>query len=325
MTHEGTKSGQPRHPSAVEPGSLYVVATPIGNLSDISPRALETLRSVRLVLAEDTRHTKGLLQHFGIEVPMLSFHKFNEKGRASEVIERILAEGISVAIVSDAGTPCISDPGVEIVRAAREAGIPVFGVSGPSAIATAVSVSGLPSREFTFLGFLPRTARDLRAALRRVREQGISTFVVYESPKRIKALADALLREMPDAKVSFCCELTKVHERSYYGPISEVVAALEADPNAERGEYTVVVHLGQDDGSPALRANVGGEAPGATSTRDSRGAESPTNIPLEALLVKAMVERGCTLKEATLLVTVETGASRNEVYQASLRLKSLLG
>lgn len=325
MTNQNREPEPSGRPSAVESGSLYVVATPIGNLSDISPRALEVLRSVRLILAEDTRHTKGLLQHFGIGAPMLSFHKFNEKGRAGEVIERILAEDISVAIVSDAGTPCISDPGVEIVRAAREAGIPVYGISGPSAITTAVSVSGLPSREFTFLGFLPRAARDLRTALRRVREQGISTFVVYESPKRIKALAKAILEEMPGAKVCFCCELTKIHERSYYGPISEVVDALESDPNAERGEYTVVVYLERQDALPDPQAGRAEDAQDAAPGRDARSAGSPVQIPLEALLVKAMVEKSCTLKEAIQLVTSETGTPRNEVYQASLRLKDLLG
>lgn len=289
---------------AVQPGCLYVVATPIGNLSDISPRALDVLRSVGLVLAEDTRHTGRLLQHFSIDVPTLSFHKFNERSRTEQVVERMKSEGIAVAIVSDAGTPCISDPGVEIVRVARESGIPVYGVSGPSAIATAVSVSGLPSREFVFLGFLPRTTGELRAALRKMRERDTSTFVVYESPKRIKDLAQAMLEELPVARVCFCCEITKVHERSYYGAIADVAAALDADPNAERGEYTVVAHL------PVEEADV---LPG--SSEDQK-------IPLEALLVKAMVERGCTLKEAASIV-VESGASRNEVYQASLRLKEL--
>lgn len=295
--------------TAVQPGSLYVVATPIGNLSDLSPRALEVLRSVGLILAEDTRHTGLLLRRFSIDAPMLSFHKFNEKSRAEEVIGRMLDEGVPVAIVSDAGTPCISDPGVEIVRRARERGVPVFGVSGPSAIATAVSVSGLPSREFAFLGFLPRTPKDLRQVLRRARKTRVPTFVVYESPKRIVALAEAMLEEMPLAKVCFCCEMTKVFERSYYGPISEVVAALKADPNAERGEYTVVAHLGGD-------------------TPDEGGSENPegtqlAGAPLEALLVRAMVERGCTLKDAAAIVSEETGAPRNEVYQASLRLKCL--
>jgi 16S rRNA (cytidine1402-2'-O)-methyltransferase len=287
----------------VEPGSLYVVATPIGNLADMSPRALDVLKSVQLLLAEDTRHSKGLTQHFEIEVPMLSFHKFNEKSRAEQVIERIRSEGISVAVVTDAGTPCISDPGVEIVRQAREAGIPVYGVSGPSAIATAVSVSGLPSREFAFLGFLPRSAGDLRKALRSVKDKGIATFVIYESPKRIKALAAAMLEELPSAKVCFCCELTKLHERSYYGTISEVAAALDNDANAERGEYTVVAHVGPPAGEPG--------GPG-------------DQMHTEALLVESMVRRGCTLKEAVAIVTDETGLPRNEVYEASLRLKSLL-
>ncbi len=288
----------------IKSGSLYVVATPIGNLSDMSPRALETLRSVDLVLAEDTRHTGLMLQHFGINVPTLSFHKFNEKSRTQDIVERIKTEGISVAVVSDAGTPCISDPGVEIVKGAREAGIPVYGVSGPSAIATAVSVSGLPSRQFTFLGFLPRTAGELRAALRRVRDRDISTFVLYESPKRIKTLAKAMLDELPGAIVCFSCELTKVYERSYYGSIAKVVAELEADPNSERGEYTIVGHL---------------DTPPAEEVASSRPSE-----PLEALLIRAMVERGCTLKEATSVVAAESGNPRNDVYQAALRLKGML-
>lgn len=288
----------------IKSGSLYIVATPIGNLSDMSPRALETLRSVDLVLAEDTRHTGLMLQHFGIDVPTLSFHKFNEKSRTQQVIERMKTEGISVAIVSDAGTPCISDPGVEIVRAAREGEIPVYGVSGPSAIATAVSVSGLPSREFVFLGFLPRTARELRAALRKVRDRDVCTFVLYESPKRIKALARAMLNELPEATVCFSCELTKIHERSYYGSIAKVAAELDADPNAERGEYTVVGHL---DLPP---------------TEDA--VSNQANEPLEALLVRVMVERGCTLKQATSIVAAQSGNPRNDIYQAALRLKGML-
>ncbi len=236
---------------------------------------------------------------------MLSFHKFNEKSRTQQVIERMRTEGISVAIVTDAGTPCISDPGVEIVRQARETGIPVFGVSGPSAIATAVSVSGLPSREFTFLGFLPRAAKELREALRSIKGRDASTFVFYESPKRILDLAAALAEELPEAMACFCCELTKVHERSYFGRVQEVSAALEQDPNAERGEYTVVVHIGE------------------TSQDSDEAAKQPAEIPIEARLVQVMVERGCTLKEATSAVTTEANLPRNEVYQATLRLKSL--
>lgn len=285
------------------PGSLYVVATPIGNLSDVSPRALEVLRSVKLILAEDTRHSKRLLQHYGITAPTLSFHKFNERSRAGEVIRRILDEGIDVAIISDAGTPCISDPGAEIVRLAREQGVSVFGVSGPSAIATAVSVSGLPAREFTFLGFLPRGAGELREALHSMKERRLSTFVVYESPRRIQALAGALREEFPEALACFCCELTKVHERSYYGPVSEVVERLESDPMADRGEYTVVVHV--EPAPVEARAAVDGLSP-------------------EALLVDAMVRRGLSPKEAVAAVAAQGRVPRKELYQAGLRLKTLL-
>ncbi len=281
-------------------GNLYVVATPIGNLSDISPRAVEILRSVSLILAEDTRHSKRLLQHYGVEVPMLSFHKFNERDRAKDVLTRILDEGIDVAIIADAGTPCISDPGAEIVRGAREAHVPVYGISGPSAIITAVSISGLPSREFTFLGFLPRVRGELKAALRDIRDRRVSTFVVYESPKRVRALAAAILEEFPEARACFCCELTKLHERSYYGLIADVVEQLDSDPMAERGEYTAVVHV------------VAAPVP---ATRQ---------VSPEALLTQAIVEHRCSLKDAGVFVARETGLSKRELYRASLRLKSLL-
>lgn len=286
------------------------MATPIGNLSDISPRALEVLGSVALILAEDTRHSRRLLQHYDVRVPMQSFHKFNEQNRAGEVLRRIIEEGIDVAIISDAGTPCISDPGVEIVRRAREAGVRVFGVSGPSAIVTAVSVSGLPSREFTFLGFLPRAAGELRQALCGIREKRISTFVAYESPKRIRALAAAILEEFPEAQVCFCCELTKLHERTYYGPIAGVVQDLATDPMAERGEYTVVVHVEHGGKSPQ---------PNPMETNAWQSGPCP-----EALLVQTMVQDGCTLRDAITSVAGRTGLPRREVYQAGIRLKSLL-
>lgn len=288
-------------------GSLYVVATPIGNLNDVSPRALEVLRAVALILAEDTRHSRKLLQRYGIEVPTLSFHKFNERDRTEEVLHRILIDGIDVAIITDAGTPCISDPGVEIVRRARDSGVPVYGISGPSAIATAVSVSGLPSSEFTFLGFLPRGSGDLEQALHGIRERRISTFVVYESPKRVRALAAAILEEFPQARACFCCELTKIHERSYYGPIDEVVAQLDSDPMAERGEYTVVVHVDYDE-------------PGGTGAIPGTGKQ----LSPEARLVQAMVDHGCSVREAARIVAEETGLSRNELYQAGLRLRSFM-
>ena len=138
--------------------TLYVVATPIGNLGDMSPRAVETLKNVSLIAAEDTRVTRKLTAHFGIDTPLISCHQHNERGRGAEIVERMVNEGISVAVVTDAGTPAISDPGTEIVRAAVEAGIPVVAVAGPTAMAAAVSVSGFDFSSFTFYGFLPRQA-----------------------------------------------------------------------------------------------------------------------------------------------------------------------
>lgn len=305
-------------------GRLFAVATPIGNLADISPRALEVLRSVDVILAEDTRHSAKLLRRYDISVPVLSFHKFNERSRAQEITDRIIAEGIDVAIITDAGTPCISDPGVEIVRRAREAGVPVYGVSGPSAIATAVSVSGLPSEEFTFVGFLPRKTGDLRRALRDLRSRRISTFVLYESPRRVKALAEAIQAEFPEARACFCCEMTKVHERYYYGPIGDVIAQLSSDPMAWRGEYTAVVHVdhGEDKAKEGSGRTVGAitrDRANATASPERR----PDGLSLEAALVEEMVTKGLTLKEAVPSVAETLGLPRKKVYQAGLRLRAL--
>lgn len=281
-------------------GSLYVVATPIGNLSDMSARAIEVLKSCRLIAAEDTRHTKRLLHHYSIDTPLISYHKFNERERTKQIIDRIRNEGIDVALVSDAGTPCISDPGAELVRAAREQGIAVYGVPGPSAVATAISVSGLPAREFTFLGFLPRETGAIRDVFRSIKERRLETVVFFESPSRIRKLAAWIREELPQARVCFCCELTKRHEFAFYGPIAEVADRLEEDPDAEYGEYTVVVHVEHPSAAPQ-------EA-----------------IAVEAMLVDAMVRRGCSLKEAVGVVAAEKGVRRNEVYRASLRLRSLM-
>ena len=161
--------------------TLYVVATPIGNLSDMSPRAVETLKSVSLIAAEDTRVTRKLTNHFGIGTPLISCHQHNEKSRAPEIVERMLAEDIDVAAVTDAGTPAISDPGVELVRAAVEAGIPVIAVAGPTAMAAAVSVSGFDFSSFTFYGFLPRQGNELKEKLMEIGRKNEGA-VFHESP-----------------------------------------------------------------------------------------------------------------------------------------------
>jgi 16S rRNA (cytidine1402-2'-O)-methyltransferase len=218
-------------------GTLYVVATPIGNLEDITVRALRVLREVELIACEDTRHTRALLTHFAIATPTTSYHDHNARARAPELIERLEA-GASVALVSDAGTPGISDPGYRLVSGAAARGIPVVPVPGPSAAVAALSASGLPTDEFLFVGFLPPKAGARRARLAEL--AGVrATLVIYEAPHRVAAtLADAV-DVLGDRQTVVARELTKVHEEFLRGTLSEVAAAL-APPRC-RGEFVLLV------------------------------------------------------------------------------------
>jgi 16S rRNA (cytidine1402-2'-O)-methyltransferase len=217
-------------------GILYVVATPIGNLEDITLRALRILRDVSLIAAEDTRRTGRLLQHYSISTPTTSLHEHNERSRAASLIAR-LDRGESIALVSDAGTPLISDPGQFLVSSARKAGIRVDAVPGASAVMSALSISGLPASEFTFLGFPPSRSHDREEWFDRlVTEQRLVVF--FEAPHRIRASIEALGRRLGmDYEIGVGRELTKVHEKMVIRPISELLAA-EIDP---KGEYTVVI------------------------------------------------------------------------------------
>jgi 16S rRNA (cytidine1402-2'-O)-methyltransferase len=282
-------------------GKLYVVATPIGNLKDITYRAVEILNSCSLIAAEDTRNTMKLLKRYGIKTPLISYYEFNEEERARILIDYILEKDIDISIVSDAGTPCISDPGYKVVRLAREKGIDVIGIPGPSAVMTALSISGLPVSRFSFYGFLPRGRNERKEILKDIRERGIETFVLYESPKRILELAELILNELPEAQVCFCCELTKVFERSFYGSIGDVFKTLENEPNVGLGEYTIVVY------SPYRKRE-----------------ENVQEISIEALLVDTIVKKGCTLKEAIELVSKDYKISKKEVYKRSLELKRII-
>ena len=190
-------------------GTLYVVATPIGNLEDITPRALRTLRDVSLIAAEDTRHTGRLLAHFSIETPMVSYHTFNERSRRQRLLDAVASADI--ALVTDAGTPAISDPGVELVDAVLQAGYPVRTIPGPSSLTAAVSISGLLSGPFTFLGFLPRKAGERRDLLARAAANGFGV-VLYESPNRLQALLHELLVVFEGRRFAVARELSKLHE-----------------------------------------------------------------------------------------------------------------
>jgi len=221
-------------------GRLQVVATPIGNLADLSDRARAALAEADLVAAEDTRHTGALLKAMGLATPLLSLHEHNESRRVPALLAR-LAQGQRVALVSDAGTPLLSDPGYELVHAAIAAGFEVSAIPGPSAITAALAVAGLPTDRFCFEGFLPARERERRAALEALAHER-RTLVFFEAPHRIAAaLADSAAVLGPDREAAVARELTKAHETIYRGTLQELAARAETEANFARGEITLVV------------------------------------------------------------------------------------
>lgn len=277
--------------------TLYVVATPIGNLGDMSPRAVEVLKSVSLIAAEDTRVTRKLTTHFGIDTPLISCHQHNERSRSPEIVDKMLSDHIDVAVVTDAGTPAISDPGVELVRLAAEAGIPVAAVAGPTAMAAAVSVSGFDVGSFTFYGFLSRNAGELRDKLLAIGRKDEAA-VFHESPHRVKALVKMIGETLPGAKLSVSCDLTKLHELTLRGEPAAILAQLEANEKSEKGEYCLVADL--------RAVNLPEETPAP-------------DISLEARLFELLLQ-GETLRGATERLVAQ-GEKKNAVKAAGLRIK----
>jgi 16S rRNA (cytidine1402-2'-O)-methyltransferase len=266
-------------------GHLYVVGTPIGNLGDLSDRARETLAAVDLVAAEDTRRTGKLLAHAGIRARMLSLFEGNERQRIDELLER-LSEGATVALVSDAGMPAVSDPGFRLLRAAVEAGIGISVVPGPSAVTAALVVSGLPTDRWVFEGFLPRRPSERRSRLRALAHDP-RTVVLFESPLRVVTLLRDVLVELGDRRAAVARELTKIHEEVLRGRISEVLAMLlDSEP---RGEIVVVLE----------------------------GAETP-DAALSEMVDEAgrLVRDGMRKREAAAAVARASGGSANEIYRA---------
>ncbi len=267
-------------------GTLFVVATPLGNLDDISARAIRVLRAVEIIACEDTRHTRKLLNHFDIGTRTLSYHEHNEQERSPELL-RHLKEGRDLALVSDAGTPQISDPGYRLVRECREQGLPVLPVPGPSAPTAALSVSGLPPDRFLLVGFLPRKPLSRRKAIESLK--GFSASLIFFVPPH--SLIDQLtdLKEiLGDRKGFLAKEMTKIHERHWWGQLSEIIHPRE---EATKGEYTLVVE------------GAAGEA----------GVES--DLDLRAYVEGLQAFRGLTKKEAIQQAARDLGKSRNEVYQ----------
>ena len=263
-------------------------------------RAIETLKSCDIILAEDTRHTRILLQHFQINVPMAAYHAFNEHGKTGEVLNHVLA-GAKVGLVTDAGTPCISDPGNMVVSACAARGIPVIPVPGCSAGIAAVSISGFDAREFAFYGFLPREKKDLQNKLKEI-GRGVRVAVLHESPYRIIALAEAIRDTLPEARLAVCCDLTKLHEKTLYGTPDEILAALTANEKTEKGEYCVVMDLH-----------------GVT-------AETEETVPASGSVAARLadeMDRGLSFREAQEAL-IRKGEKKNAVKQAALRLKKAL-
>ena len=279
---------------------LYVVATPIGNLQDLSPRGAETLRNADLIIAEDTRVTMKLCQVFGLKAPLLSCHRHSEESKAPGLARKILEEDLNAALVTDAGTPCISDPGCEIVRECAEAGIPVIPIPGCCAGIAAVSVSGYDAREFAFYGFLPREKKDIREKLIEI-AHGAKVAILHESPFRITALTEIIAQTLPGAQITVCCDLTKIHEKTLRGSPEEVLNALKANDKTEKGEYCIVIDL-HDVTLPEEKSEV-------------------ADLSLEARLIEEM-KKGSTIREAQDILTAG-GYKKNAVKQAVLTLKKM--
>ena len=274
--------------------ALYVVATPIGNLSDITLRALEVLGVADTVAAEDTRNTRHLLQHHGItDARLLALHQHNERAAAEKVIA-LLQQGQNVALVTDAGTPAVSDPGAVLVEAVRDAGFRVIPVPGASAAVTALSASGLSSPHFLFYGFLPNKSAARRNVLQALAEHPY-TLVFYEAPHRILECAEDLYAVLgPDREIVFAREITKLFESIHRCKLKEAMDWLQSDPNNQRGEFVLMVS--------------------GAAVREGLDAETERTL---GLLLEEL-----PLKQAVQLAVKITGANKNELYQRALTLKA---
>ena len=269
-------------------GTLYIVATPIGNLEDITLRALKVLGQVKLVAAEDTRTTRKLISHYGLKVPMVSFHEHNRSARIPLLLEAL--EVGDVALVSEAGMPGVSDPGRELVWAAAQRAFPVVPLPGPSAVTAALAVSGFPASGFRFLGFLPRRSSHRRRALEEA-STGAETLVFFEAPHRLRVALEDMLAVLGDRRIAVCRELTKVYEEVFRGAIADAIAHF-IEP---KGEFTLVVE---------------GAAPKASEPdRDAASTE-----------LRRLKEAGLKAKEAVAKVSGQWEMSRRETYRLWLEL-----
>ena len=283
---------------AVQLGRLAVISTPIGNLGDLSPRARDELAAAELVAAEDTRRTGQLLTTLGLSRPLVSLHEHNESERIAELLEKLRA-GARIALVSDAGTPLLSDPGFELVRRVAQEGIAVVAVPGPSAITAALSIAGLPTERFTFEGFLPARLAERRSRIAELSGE-TRTLVFFEAPHRIsESLEDLAAGFGAERRAAVARELTKVFETVYRGTLAQLATQARSDANFSRGEITVVVE-------GAARA----------------AAEDTPRVQLDATLTVLLAELAPS--KAAALAARLTGAKRNDAYARALELAKTL-
>lgn len=276
-------------------GILYIVATPIGNLKDITQRAIETLQNVNCIAAEDTRHSKRLLQHLAITTPVVSLHEHNEVERARQLIER-LRQGEAIALISDAGTPLISDPGYILVQQVKKAGFPVVPIPGPCAAIAALSVAGLPTDHFVFDGFLPAKSKLRKERLEVLRAES-RTIIFYEAPHRILDSLQAMQQVFgPERQMVLARELTKLFETVIAGTIEEIIDWVTQDDNQQRGEIIVLV-----SGMEVV-----------SSVKEGVSSDKILITLLETL----------PLKQATEIAAKITGERKNDLYQRALQLKN---
>ena len=286
-----------------EYGTLYIVATPIGNSRDMSPRGIEVLTECDMIAAEDTRRSMILLNKLGIKNKLVSNHKFNEYGKSSYFISE-LKSGKSVAVITDAGTPCISDPGNELIKSAVESGVRVVGIPGCCAAVTALSISGFDLSTFLFYGFFPRENADRKKLLEQMRKGvGTLTYAFYESPKRIMSAVDFFIDSDARCRMCLCNDMTKLHEMTFRGTPSEVKEQLLAKGNYDKGEFALIVEI----------------------DKDYIFNKTEHTVSPEAMLVDALVREDCTVKEAikAVLADENNSYSKNELYAASLNLKNM--
>ena len=277
-------------------GTLYLCATPIGNLEDITFRVLRTLKEVDLIAAEDTRNSIKLLNHFEIKTPMTSYHEYNKIEKAKELVEKLLT-GTNIALITDAGTPGISDPGEELAKMAIEAGITVTSLPGACACVTALTISGLPTRRFAFEAFLPSDKKECKQVLEELKDE-TRTILLYEAPHRLKKTLALLFETLGNRQMTVCRELTKKHETAVRGMLSQVIAHFEAEE--PRGECVLVIH-----------------------GKDFQEIEKEAQEKWQELSIEEHVEhylsQGMDKKEAMKAAAADRGISKRDVYQALLQ------